>query len=198
MTQWLALLAAACFIAACATKEVLLSRDGTVPVGVDFTGNWTIRNNDREAQRRLREAIRNTDGVSDRSVRPSRPPAPGRGGNSGSGEVRGGMVYVFLEIGNDLKVTQTADGLFISFDRSVVEEFRFGENRKINVGQVEAQRVTGWEGDELVVETLDRNRMKLTERFRLTESGQVLQRTIVLRSKNGEQETILQLFDRSS
>ena len=93
-------------------------------------------------------------------------------------------------------MTQTEHGLFISFDRSVVEEFRFGENRLVSVGEVEAQRVTGWEGKQLVVETLDRNGMKLTERFQLTNSGDTLHRQITLRSKKLEEETIVQEFDR--
>jgi len=103
---------------------------------------------------------------------------------------------VFLETGSALKVTQTEYGLFIAFDRAVVEEYRFGESRIVNVGEVQAQRVTGWEGEELVIETLDRNSMKLTERFALREGGAVLERTITFRSKKGETETIVQLFDR--
>ncbi len=115
----------------------------------------------------------------------------------GSGRFRGGLVYVFLETGSALKLTQTEHALFISFDRSVVEEFRFGENRVVSVGQVEAQRVTGWENDELVVETLDKNGMKLTERYRLTNGGNTLQRQITFRSKKLEEETIVQEFERS-
>lgn len=103
---------------------------------------------------------------------------------------------MFLEVGQALKITQTPHGLFISFDRSVVKEYRFGENRVANIGEVEAQRVTGWEGDTLVIETLDRNNMKLTERFRLIEDARVLERTIILRSKEMQEETIVQLFDR--
>jgi hypothetical protein len=103
---------------------------------------------------------------------------------------------VFLELGELLKVSQTAGGLFISFDRSVVEEFRFGENRIVSVGQVEAQRVTGWEGNTLVVDTLDRNNMKLTDRFRLLENGSVLERTIMLRSKAKDEESVVQVFDK--
>jgi hypothetical protein len=105
---------------------------------------------------------------------------------------------VFLETGKSLKVTQTQFGLFISFDRAIVEEFRFGENRMINVGEVQAQRVTGWEGEVLVVETLDRNRMKLTERIRLVDNGAGLERRIILRSAKGEEETLVQRFDRQS
>ncbi len=66
----------------------------------------------------------------------------------------------------------------------------------INVGEVVAQRVTGWEGSQLVVETLGENGMKLTERFLLTDNGNTLQRRITFRSKKLEEETIVQEFDR--
>ena len=64
--------------------------------------------------------------------------------------------------------------------------------------EVQAQRVTGWDGDALVVDTLGRNGVKLTERYRLLDSGDTLERSITLRSKEGEQETIVQLFERDS
>ena len=195
-----ALSATGLLLTACVAPEVLSPRDGTVPAGVDLSGNWVIRNSRNEDQRRLREAISRTDGIKDEDIfrEPDRQSRSQMQRSRSERSVRGGLVYVFLETGEALKVTQTADGLFISFDRAVVEEFRFGENRLVSVGEVEAQRVTGWEDDELVVETLDRNSMKMTERFLVIDGGQVLQRTITLRSKEGEEETIVQLFDRAA
>ena len=171
-------------------------RDGTVPDGVDLSGDWRIRTDQREDERQLRQAIRRTDGVDEEDLYrpPSRQSAsPSRRSRS----VKGGLVYVFLETGSALKVTQTDHALFISFDRAVVEEFRFGENRIVSVGEVQAQRVTGWVEDALVVETLDRNSMKLTDSYRLVSGGRVLERTITLRSSKGERETVVQLFDRA-
>ena len=181
----------------CAAPEVLEPRTGTVPAGVDLSGDWLIRNNRRGDQQQLRDAIRRTDGLRDDEIfgassRPSANPSS----RTRSRSTRGGLVHVFLETGSSLKVTQTEHGLFIAFDRAVVEEFRFGENRIVNVGEVQAQRVTGWEGEQLVVETLDRNEMKLTERYRLADGGAVLEREITFRSSRGETETIVQLFDR--
>jgi hypothetical protein len=184
-------------LAACAAPENLAPREGSVPFGVDLSGNWQIQADSLRNQRRIREAIRKTDGVADDEVFRSRNKQDRNSSRRGnSGLVSGGLVYVFLELGESLKVSQTVHGLFISFDRSVVEEFRFGENRMVSIGQAEAQRVTGWEGETLVVETLDRNRMKLVERFRLTENEQVLERTIILRSRALAEETIVQRFDR--
>jgi hypothetical protein len=182
----------------CTAQEILEPRPANVPLGVDLSGNWQIRREGSDSPRRLQEAIRQTDGVRDRDMfRLPDSQSSATQSRRSNGRVKGGLVFVFLEMGESLKVTQTADGLFISFDRAIVEEFRFGENRMISVGEVEAQRVTGWEGNELVVETLDRNRMKMTERFGLAEGGKVLRREITLRSKEGEEEVVLQLFDRS-
>ena len=185
-------------LAGCAARELLEPRDGTVPAGVDFSGNWQIQEGSRENDRRIRDAIRRTDGIKDDEIfSGSERQSTSRGSRSKSG-YRGGLVFVFLETGKSLKITQTADGLFISFDRSVVEEFRFGENRLINIGEVEAQRVTGWEGQQLVVDTLDKNSMKMTERLQMLETGSVLERSITFRSKQGETETIVQMFDRAN
>jgi hypothetical protein len=168
-----------------------------VPTGVDLSGNWLIRRAGSDSPGRLREAIRQTDGIKDRDVfrPPERQTSNSRSSRS-SRRTKGGLVFVFLETGESLKVTQTEHGLFISFDRAIVEEFRFGENRMISVGEVQAQRVTGWDNNQLVVETLDRNRMKMTERFSLSDGGRVLQRQIILRSKEGEEEVVQQIFDR--
>lgn len=181
-------------LGACASPEVLEPRDGTVPAGTDFSGNWIMREVSPAERRRIRDAIRKTAG-DDVAVFKAQRAAQSR--SRGSGSMKGGQVYVFLETGTALKITQTPYALFISFDRSVVEEFRFGESRMISVGQIEAQRVTGWEGKQLVVETLGKNGMKLTERFQLTDNGNTLQRQITLRSKKLEEETIVQEFDRA-
>ncbi len=90
-------------------------------------------------------------------------------------------VRVFLETGRHLKLTQTEDGLFISFDRAVVEEYRFGENRRISIGAVEAQRVSGWVGERYVIETLDDDGVILREEYWLEDSGRSLRRRITMR-----------------
>lgn len=180
-------------LVACSAPEVLEPRDGTVPRGVDLSGNWVLRETSPEGQQEIRDAINRTDGVDGQVI--FRQADPSRYGRRDEPRVKGGLVYVFLSTGTNLKVTQTPYALFISFDRSVVEEFRFGENRTVSIGEVEAQRVTGWEGEQLVVETLDRNGMKLTERFWLTNGGDTLRRQITFRSKRHEEESVVQLFD---
>ena len=110
--------------------------------------------------------------------------------------VRETLVHVFLETGTAVKVTQTASGLFISFDRSVVEEYRFGENRTVSVGEITADRVSGWEGSSYVIETLDKDGAKLVDSYRLQDRGQTLNRSISLWSRNQKQLSLEQVFDR--
>ena len=108
----------------------------------------------------------------------------------------GASAQIFLEYGNLLKITQTDYGIFISYDRSVVEEFNFGENRLISIGPIEAQRASGWDGNLLVVETLDDSGTILYEAWHLESDDAVLVRDI--RISKGEAITFeyQQTFDR--
>lgn len=111
-------------------------------------------------------------------------------------EVRDLSVHVFMEEGKTLGVTQTAAGLYFSFDRSVVEEYRFGENREISVGAISASRTSGWEGDGYVILTLDDNGAKLTDTYSLQGEGAVLRRTIVITYRNDVMLDLVQIFNR--
>ena len=116
--------------------------------------------------------------------------------SSGTGqrEARELLVHVFLETGKSLKITQTESGLFLSFDRSVVEEFRFGENREISVGAISAARASGWEDTTYVVETLDEEGAKLIESYRLQNDNRRFKRTIEIWDKNKKKLALEQEF----
>ena len=107
-----------------------------------------------------------------------------------------GLVSVFLESGDALKITQTPDGIFISFDRAIVEEYRFGEQREINVGPVVADRVSGWDGASYVVETLDDDGARLVETYRLMDRGNTLVREVVIRRGEKRKLDLRQIFDK--
>jgi hypothetical protein len=150
--------------AGCVAREVLLPKSATVPVGVDFSGNWELRGD---------------------------PVALPRGRESD-----GELVRVFLETGQALGITQTEHGIFISFDRAVVEEYRFGEQRQVNVGPIVADRVSGWEGPGYVVETLDDDGVKLVDSYRLADGDRSLRRDIVILRGGKRTFESSQLFDR--
>ena len=177
-----------------ASKEVLMPVRGPVPQGVDFTGEWRMQGDFAAMQDAIESAVRQTDGIDERQLLKNI-----MSGSSTSRRSRdvGGLVHVFLENAARLRVTQTDAGLFMAFDRSVVEEYRFGEARIVNKGGAVAQRVSGWDGETYVIETLDQEGgMKLSERYHL--EGDRLNREIVLRSKALEEVRLTQSFARAN
>lgn len=182
-------LAICTLLVACASRPVLVSRSGVVPAGVNFSGQWRLRvaPESNGTPGKYEEPLFRLPPAQSRSGRVPRPPrgAPGP------------AVSVFLENGEDLKISQTPAGLFISFDRAVVEEYTFGENRIVSVGPIEAQRVSGWEGGTFVIETLDEEGAILIETWELLERGQVLSREIIVRQGDRETLSVSQRFDRA-
>ena len=191
MRLWIFIIAILVTLAACGHGEILEPLGASAPPGVDFSGNWRLREPDSAGQREILRAIDETDGVKRNQGQAARRSTGDRSGRRGSG-----LVHVFLETGRQLKITQTPHGFFVSVDRSVVEEFRFGEQRIINVGEIEAQRVSGWVDSVYVVETLDKKGMKLTERFWIDDDQNTLNREIIFRSAKKESSSVMQYFDR--
>ena len=172
-------------LASCAAAPVLLSKSATVPDGVDLSGRWQIR--EGAASLRLSESV-DTGLHSVLTSRQSR---------SRSAQRSSGMAaQVFLQFGSSLKITQTDHGLFISYDRSVVREFTFGENRLVSIGPIEARRVSGWEDNTFVVETLDTDGTTLFEHWHLDGAGDVLVRDVRMQKREKEKFSLTQLFDR--
>lgn len=169
--------------AACAAPLVLVSKSAAVPAGVDLSGRWELRGepNHKRPATRTQEALIPTGGK--QQAQRQRSP-------------RGASVPIFLEYGSSLKLTQTQYGIFISYDRSVVEEYTFGENREIEIGPIEALRVSGWDGNSFVVETLDQSGTTLFESWHLDDDGSILVRDI--RIAKGEKSSFVQqqIFDR--
>lgn len=188
------LFAALLLSAACAgEKERLVPKSPAVPEGVDLTGQWVMQDDVDEMARRIDRAIRQTDGIDEKKLLRKIASRQQQGARGSAGDV-GGLVHVFLENASRLKITQTVDGLFVAFDRSIVEAYQFGEARMIRTGGAVAQRVSGWEGEQYVIETLGEEGMKLTERYALVEPGRLLTREIVLRSEDLEQVAIVQTY----
>lgn len=170
-------------VAGCSAPLVLESKSAAVPPGIDLGGMWLLRD-----ESDLRHPT-NKSGLQEGIIPSGNKDRTRRSRNSG-----GVTVPVFLEFGTSLKITQTQYGLFISYDRSVVEEFTFGENRTIEIGPIEALRVSGWEGSAFVIETLDHSGTTLFESWHL--DGDVLTRKV--RIAKGEKDSFVQtqLFDR--
>jgi hypothetical protein len=164
-------------LSACGVPPPRLMPVGDViPAGVSLEGRWQLRAGADDAQRRIRKAEY-------------------RAGASGQ-VAEGPSVYVFLRTGNRLKITQTPYALFVSFDRSVVEEYRFREHRLINVGPIEADRASGWVDGKYVIQTLDHEGAVLEETYALGSGGDELERTVSVVYDEEEILSLRQQYDR--
>ena len=172
-------------LAACASEEVILeSKSSDVPVRVDLTGLWNARADPNVARVPDTEGLQGAIVINERMNRSRR-----QRNQSGS------SVQMFLEFGGSLKLTQTNYSLFISYDRSIVEEYTFGENRVVSIGPIEARRVSGWQGDKFVVETLDDSGTILFEAWYLASDGAILVRDIRIAKGDTETYRYKQFFD---
>jgi len=181
-------LATCLVLAACAAQPELVAKSAAVPADVDFSGNWQLQKDPDARPKPAGDAgmrIRIPTGSSQRGVERRQQQR-----SSGS------SVQVFLESGDLLKISQTHDGLFISFDRAVVEEYTFGENRVISVGPIEAQRVSGWQGRNLVIETLDSQGTILSESWHIDTERDVLVREISVSKGVDKKFSSRQQFER--
>jgi len=170
------------------SKPVLVTKNPAVPAGVDLSGYWLVRSDGRAGHRR--------DAASSDEAMVLMPGTRRQERSRRQRSSSGASAHVFLEFGESLKITQTHYGIFISYDRSVVEEFTFGENRLVTVGPIEATRVSGWEGRAFVVETLDDTATSLFETWRIEEGGSVLIRDIRISQSEKDSFVLQQVFDR--
>jgi hypothetical protein len=163
----------------CASKEVLLIKDAAVPEGIDLSGLWQLREDSKNVNLFAGTESLLTAAPRSRSRR--------------SDDI---LVNVFIETGDSLKVTQTDFALFVVFDRAVVEEYQYGELREISIGQISAQRASGWDGLSYLIETLDDDGVKLTERYQLRNDGRVLERSVRVTRGTKLKVDAVQRFDR--
>ena len=147
-----------------------------IPVGMSLEGRWKLQDDASDAERRIRGAEYRSSG--------------------GQRGADGPSVFVFLRTGDRLKVSQTPYALFVSFDRSVVEEYRFREHRRVNVGPIEADRVSGWVDGKYVIRTLDTEGALLEESYALEAGGDVLVRTVTVTYRNETVLSLQQAYDR--
>jgi hypothetical protein len=180
-------------LAACVTqpRPQLTPVGDVIPAGVSLAGRWQLQAEKDDAERRIRAAEHKSSGGLEDVVAPAR-----RDRSRNRRGADGPSVYVFLRTGSKLKVTQTPYALFISFDRSVVEEYRFREHRLINVGPIEADRASGWQDGRYVIQTLDSEGALLQETYTLDAGGEALVRTVSVVYDDEEILSLRQAFDR--
>ena len=102
----------------------------------------------------------------------------------------------FLERGRLLKITQLDTALLISFDRAIVEEYRYDELRIASIGPIRAQRSSGFRGEALEILTLDEDRALLSERWQIV-AGDRLQRRVSITRKDKTLLGIVETYRRT-
>ena len=173
----------------CGSKgPVLTPKDARAPANVDFSGSWRLRPAFADTNRRF-------DEIAGRAAEDGNPLIRTRD-RAAESRRAGSLLHVFLETGSTLKITQTDHGVFISFDRAVVEEYEFGEHGVVSVGEVTAERAAGWEGTRFVVETADGDDARLTETYKLGADDGVLVRSVRLAVRKQPPVELEQVFDR--
>jgi len=180
--------AAACgamMLSSCSTQATLSTKNAIAPTGVDLSGRWLVRADPGAAGSSM-TGDGHVSGI----------PSARKRRHHRATDSDGETALIFLEYGTSLKITQTPGGLFISYDRSVVEEYRFGENRMIHIGPIEAQRASGWDDTSFVVETLDDSGTTLFEAWHLEDNGNLLVRDIRLYKGDKDRMVRRQLYDR--
>ena len=188
MSKTIVMVLATIIVAGCAANPQLAPRPAGNPLQVDLSGRWVLRNGDEPGASGPQTIRIPPPGGIDRPMYER--PRVRKSRSDGS------ALRVFLQSGDRLKVTQTDYGLFFSFDRAIVEEYNFGENRKVSVGPIEAQRVSGWEGRAFVAETMDEDGNVLTELWRLEEDGSLLVRDISIGNEAAVEFSVQQVFVR--
>ena len=184
-----ALVVVALVLSSCAGREPLPAKSGTVPAGVDLSGRWQLRDDSQATNQAISDIEREAAGAGEGLIPKSTRKTSSRKKSDDT------QVHVFLETGEALKITQVEHGLFVSFDRAIVEEYRFGEQRMANVGPVVADRVSGWENGAYVIETRDKEGAMLIETYRL-DGQDVMIRTIRIVHDDKSKLDVQQVFDR--
>jgi len=182
----------------CATLEELEKYDIKSSPGTDLNGNWIFFGNFNENKKIIAKAINKTNGVIYRGIKTT-----GMFDGNSTPTIKKnsrGVAHLFFENTQKIKVTQTKYSLYINFDRSIVEEYSFGELKTIVLGNVKARRSSGWVKDKGVyrIETLDEYGMKITEEYKLLINEEKLERLLIFRDKDLNEIKVLQTYIRKN
>ncbi len=178
----------------CATSEMPNEYKRVNNKIIDLNGYWEYIGNYNEKKEQIASAIKISSGVVYQAIKTT-------GVFNGKSEEKvrknsRGVAHLFFEDSKKIQITQTNYSLFVNFDRSIVEEYSFGELKKIQLGNVFAMRSSGWVGNSYIIETLDSYGMKITEKYRLTLNSN-LERVIIFRDNKMNETKIMQLYHKT-
>ena len=161
---------------------------------INMNGYWEYIGDYNENEKQIISAIKDSSGVVYRAIKTT-----GVFDGKSNEKVRKnsrGVAHLFFENSKKIQITQTNYSIFINFDRSIVEEYSFGELKKIQLGNVSAMRSSGWVDKSYFIETLDAYGMKITEKYSLTANNN-LERIIIFRDNKMNDVKIEQLYRKT-
>ncbi len=184
------------FLTACASNEALNKLPIKSETEINISGRWIFVGDYQSNQKKINKAIDRSSGIIYRRIKTT-------GVFSEVQDTRPkknawGVAHLFFKNAKILRITQTDYALYIDFNRSIVEEYNFGELKKITIGNVSASRSSGWNGIQYQIDTLDDHGMKITEKYTISDDINTLRRSIVFRDKNLHDTEIIQNFKRES
>ncbi len=183
-------------LSSCASIEELDKYSNKNTSKTDLNGSWEFIGNFEDNKKSIASAVKKTSDVIYQSIKTT-----GVFDRNNLSKVKPnsrGVAHLFFENTKKIKITQTNYSLFINFNRSVVEEYSFGEVKKITLGNVIARRSSGWVNNSYRIETLDDYGMKITEEYKLTGSSNNLERMLIFRDRDLNEIRILQIYQKGN
>lgn len=183
-------------MSSCASIEELDKYSNKNTSKTDLNGSWEFIGNFEDNKKSIASAVKKTSDVIYQSIKTT-----GVFDRNNLSKVKPnsrGVAHLFFENTKKIKITQTNYSLFINFNRSVVEEYSFGEVKKITLGNVIARRSSGWVNNSYRIETLDDYGMKITEEYKLTGSSNNLERMLIFRDRDLNEIRILQIYQKDN
>lgn len=183
-------------LSSCASIEELDKYSNKNTSKTDLNGSWEFIGNFEDNKKSIASAVKKTNDVIYQSIKTT-----GVFDRNNLSKVKPnsrGVAHLFFENTKKIKITQTNYSLFINFNRSIVEEYSFGEVKKITLGNVIARRSSGWVNNSYRIETLDDYGMKITEEYKLTGSSNNLERMLIFRDRDLNEIRILQIYQKDN
>lgn len=178
----------------CASIEELDKYNNNSLSEIDLNGNWVFFGKFEDNKKSIASAIKRTNNVNYRGIKTT---GVFDGRNTSKVKLNSrGVAHLFFENTNKIKITQTKYSLFINFNRSIVEEYSFGEVKKITIGNVIARRSSGWINNIYRIDTLDNYGMKITEEYKLIKSSNMLERLLIFRDRDLNEISVLQTYQK--
>lgn len=210
-----AIVTLAVLLAACASTQV--SSAPSQPV--NLSGTWTLNEDLSEDPAAILSSAASSSRSGARSGRRgggggpgagrgggggrSGPPGGGRRGSGGAagGSRRGPVAEIIDDVTpaeDTLTIEQSEDKLRMKYGERDSAYHGFDTSRFVQLAGQDAERLSGWQDRDFIVETSNEDGLTVTERFAVSEDGQRLTQTVEIEADRiPAPVSITRVFDRS-